>query len=72
MLQWNLAAAILTKSGEYFEELYPDYSALNSPVPPEVEEVHDFFSTLSFDGSAVNDPSTFQYFYYNASVLRPN
>jgi len=72
MLQWNLAAAILTKAGEYFEELYPDYSALNSPVPPEIEEVHHFFKTLSFDGSAVTDPYTFQYFYYNAAVLRPN
>ena len=72
MLQWNMAAALLTKSGEYFEEIYPDYAALNPPVPPEIEEVHHFFSTLGFDGVAVNDPSKYLHFYYNATILRPN
>ena len=72
MLGWNIAAALLTKSGQYFQEVYPDYAASVRDIPPEVLEARDFFNTLVYNDKDVSDPQKYVHFYYNATVLRPN
>ena len=72
MIEWNLASALLTKSGQWFEENYPDYSATRETIPDEIEGAHRFFSTLIYDNQEASDPDNYVHFYYNATVLRPN
>ena len=72
MLQWNLASALLTKSGQYFEQIYPEYAAAVQEVPQEILDAENFFKTLIYNDKDVSDPKKYVHFYYNATVLRPN
>ncbi len=72
MLEWNLAAALLTKSGQYFEEIYPEYASGKESIPPEVESARSFFKTLIFNDKDASDPGNYLHFYYNETILRPN
>lgn len=71
MLEWNVAAAMLTKAADWFEELYPVYAAGKTLIPEEVEDARRVFSTPSF-GDAGAPRGTYAYFFYNENIRRPN
>ena len=71
MLEWNIAAAMLTKAPDWFEELYPQYAAQRADIPAEVEEAHRIFTNPAF-GDAGAAKGTYSYFYYNENIRRPN
>lgn len=72
MLEWNLAAAQLTKSAQYFNEIYADYSRLAADVPVEVAQTASFFSSASMALPASAERGKYSYFYHNENILRPN
>lgn len=71
MLEWNIAVAMLTKSSDWFEELYPQFAALKIEVPTEVEEAHRIFTIPSpMDAKAAK--GSYAHFFYNENIRRPN
>lgn len=69
MLEWNIATALLSKAGDYFEQIYPEYSATGD-VPDAVRGAHQFFRSLTPVG--MDNPDAYPYFYYNGQFPIPN
>jgi len=72
MLDWNMAAALLTKSGEFFNQVYPEYSALRAEMPEGLKNAADFFNTLIYSGKEPDNKRNYKNFFYNETILRPN
>lgn len=76
MMEWNLAAAMMSKAGNYFEEVYPRYEAAlaaeSLEVPEQVAKAYDFFTTLTYSDKDAADPRCYVYFFYNENFAKPN